>query len=281
MPEMLPGAQPSANPTQREHFEERCKRLHKQEEAEWQEEVEHAREVSGTSAALRDNELEAMFPNLDAELVRAIRADAPNAQGAIEVLLALSASAAEVDSGGAATSMPELPPREVGVEDHEQFPSLVDAGGWQVPSGRAFDLAGKTPEELEDLGSAWRDQAQAVADVPGPAPQRPQGVTAWGAPVRQRRPKDGEVDAVVAASAGPPERPQPPTDYDMRQRVGQRRARQKALYSGRGGRKPVGPSTRPGGGCAPRGWGQADEGEESRSDDDGDVPPADGGGDDQ
>jgi len=233
VPELLPGAQPSANPAQREEFEQRCRQLHADEEYERREQAAEARAAAGTGPASANSELEAMFPNLDASLVHAIRADAPTAQAAIETLLALSAAAANPAGGDAeeAARVPDLPPRDVGVEDHEKFPALMDAGGWQVGGRRAFDhAAAAVPEADEELGSAWRDRAKAAADIvpeqrPAPAP-RAWGPQAAAARRRREQPKDGDEGA---------EQPQPLTDWEFRQKAGQRRAKHRALY-GRGGR---------------------------------------------
>mmetsp|Transcript_652 Transcript_652/g.790 ORF Transcript_652/g.790 Transcript_652/m.790 type:complete len:164 (-) Transcript_652:16-507(-) len=143
IPEMLPGARPRANPAQREEFEERCRLLHCQSEAERAEERrEHLQEeaaiaASSTSAAPALADIEAMFPLLDAALVRAIYTEAAEPQDAVDTLLALSAAAADVSEGAERPASP--PPLELGVEDHEKFPSLVDSSGWQVASERQFN----------------------------------------------------------------------------------------------------------------------------------------------
>merc|ERR1719150_1776152 len=86
LPELMPGAQPSANSAQREQFEERCRQLRDDEVAGWHEEVAQVCASSWGATA----EYEAMFPALDPALVRALYSEAPTPQKAFETLLALS-----------------------------------------------------------------------------------------------------------------------------------------------------------------------------------------------
>jgi len=216
MPELMPGAQPGSNPAQREEFQQRCRQLYREEEHETREAAEHQRAAAGSGAGVSD--LEAMFPLLDPGLIRALHAEAPTPQHAIETLLALNASMAPGDEKSAQRSA-SPPPRQLGVEDHAQFPTLMDGNGWQVVNQRTLD-----EEQKEDLGSIWRDRAKAAADIPAPRPSPPSNAPAWGAKQRQRRPKDREEkeeDYLL------------PTDYELRQKAGERRARHRAQY-GRG-----------------------------------------------
>eukprot|EP00927_Polykrikos_kofoidii_P064041 TRINITY_DN59036_c0_g1_i1.p1 TRINITY_DN59036_c0_g1~~TRINITY_DN59036_c0_g1_i1.p1 ORF type:complete len:303 (-),score=64.19 TRINITY_DN59036_c0_g1_i1:104-958(-) len=227
MPELLPGARPSANPAKREEFERRCLQLYRDAECEEKEAAKNTQAAAGSSA--KGSDLEAMFPLLDSSLVRSIMADSPTPQHALETLLALSEAVSEPVVGGeppprAATP----PPRMVGVEDHEKFPSLVDRDGWQIASSRDF------VRDKEELGSAWRDRAKDIADIPAPAKAPTVASTAaagaWG---RRRRPEKGEPEASNVTrddEMAPLE-----TEYEFRQRVGQRKAKTRALY-GRGGR---------------------------------------------
>jgi hypothetical protein len=154
IPEMMPGAQPSANPAQRMEFEERCRRLHREEEEEAASRAD--RPVIASANATVD-ELALMFPSLDPDLVRVLAADAPTPQHAMETLLALVASSSE-------PSEPPLPPKDLPLSDMNLFPSLTDPDGWQVVSQSQFE---RDPDE--ELGSAWRDRAKAIASKPGPA----------------------------------------------------------------------------------------------------------------
>lgn len=212
MPELMPGAQPSANPAQREEFQQRSIQLHRETELERSTAQQETRAASGSQITVQ--ELQAMFPALDAGLVQTLYADAPTPQHAIETLLALSAATAE--PVGAEAQVPDLPPLIVGVEDHEKFPALTDGDGWQVCSDRLFE---RDPEE--ELGSAWRDRAKAAKNMPAakvtPDPAVP-----------RRRPgakKEGYVDEEGDRDLE--------TDYEYRHRLGQRREKARAKY-GRG-----------------------------------------------
>jgi len=210
IPEMLPGARPGANPAQREQFERLSRRLHEEEveERAWE---RHASQVlSGVGST--GNELEGMFPTLDPALVKMLCAEAPSIEHAMETLLALSA--ATTDSGNGEGGV-DLPLRDVGIQDHNKFPSLIDADGWEVPAARLLS-------DDEDLGSGWRDRVKAVADKPAPkASSRPPVV--WGAKKKQGKQKDANPDEQVL----------PLTDYDCRHKAGQQRAQQRVQY-GRG-----------------------------------------------
>ncbi|CAJ1400295.1 unnamed protein product [Effrenium voratum] len=208
LPELMPGAQPSANPAQREEFEQRCRQLHRDEEKE---RLERQHEQSMTAAAREQasvSELQAMFPTLDADLIRVIHAEAPTPQEAVETLLALSV---DDDQPRAATP----PPLDMGMDDHEKFPVLTDAEGWQVVSQKLID--GK---KEEDLGSAWCDRAKAVQHMPAaPVPQP-------AAPLPKRKAKKEESKEVEEDDILE-------TDYDFRHRIGQNRAKARARF-GRG-----------------------------------------------
>ncbi|CAL1156382.1 unnamed protein product [Cladocopium goreaui] len=229
MPELMPGAQPSANPAAREEFEQRCRQLHRDEE---QERLERQYEHSVTAAAKEQasiNELQAMFPSLDADLIRVIHAEAPTPQQAVETLLALN------DANEGQVPMTTPPPLDMGMDDEEKFPVLTDAHGWQVVSQRLID---RDPEE--DLGSAWCDRAKAVQHMPAPMTEK--------SPVLapKRKPKKEEKDEK------PLEEDVFETDYDFRHRIGQNRAKHRARY-GRGR------------GTASRGQGEAEAEEDEAS----------------
>lgn len=239
MPELMPGAQPSANPAQREEFEQRCRQLHDTAIAEEQERAETKREAAGSRATTSD--LEAMFPTLDAALVRTLAAEAPTPQHAIETLLALAAATAEPVAGGERAASP--PPRDLGVEDMDKFPSLTDGDGWQVVSKQQFE---RDPEE--ELGSAWRDRAKTAAGVPAPPQKKPAAPPA-GYGAQKRRSAQKKEDAVDR------EQPQLETDYEFRQRMGQKRAQNRAQY-GRGRGRGTGAGAQA---SAGRGAGSADD----------------------
>lgn len=261
MPELMPGARPSANPAQREEFEQRCRKLHRDAEKEEQQAATATHVAAGGTA--KPTDLEAMFPALDAALVRAICADSPSPQHAIDTLLALTAATSEpVAGGGTPARAATPPPRNLGVEDHEKFPSLVDRDGWQVANTRDFE------REEEDLGSKWRDRAKAVADLPAPKVTAATTAAA-GAWSRRRRQESGEEGAAASAFGAEGEEQEtalPETDYEFRHRVGERRAKTRALY-GRGGARGGGRGG-PSGVSAGRCCGEAndDAGEESEED---------------
>jgi len=207
IPEMMPGAQAGANPVDRERFEQRCRQLHRDQEHERQQEVATDRLASGS--AMAGTELEAMFPTLDPALVRSIYAEAQSPQAGIDTLLQLAASTNEpvIISAGEAHPAAKVPPREIGVEDENKFPSLTDADGWQVV-GRAQlerDLQG-------DLGSNWAQKAKIGASAPCPAPAPRVALGVWGRP-RKEKPKEEQKQES--------EHHQPPTDYEYRHDVGQ------------------------------------------------------------
>jgi hypothetical protein len=213
IPEMLPGARPGATTAQREAFERRSRMLH------WEDVEEHMQtaarvQVAAGSGIGSTKSMEDMFPMLDGALVRSILAESPSAQHALDTLLALTASAEPMGgaTAGDATSQPKHPIREVGLDDHNKFPSLVDADGWQCVSGA------KLQEEERDPGSAWRDLASAAKDKP--APKAKAELVTW---VRKKRPGQQKVEEL--------EQTQPYTDYECRHRAGECRAKQRVKYS--------------------------------------------------
>lgn len=222
IPELMPGANPSANAAQREIFEKQCQYLHRVEDEERKHQAAFSRAAAGVGVTV--GELEEMFPALDPTLVRTLRAEAPSAQHAIETLLALSASTAEPVAGSAAgeKTAPPTPAKlwKVGVEDHSKFPSLIDADGWQVPCARTQALD-------KDLGSAWRDRAKAAADKPSPKPAPPkQPLSAWGQGRRRQGQKmEEEIEPMPAL-----------TEYESRKRAGQQRLQHRVQYGRGGGR---------------------------------------------
>jgi len=247
VPELLPGAQPGANPAQREEFEQRAVKLHREAEREEQEIATTRVQATGGTVTISD--LEAMFPMLDAGLVNCIYADSRTPQAAIDTLLALSADLSEPVNGIPRVKTP--PPRDVGVEDHEKFPSLTDSNGWQVASAKLFE---RDPEE--ELGSVWRDRAKDAAHLAAPK-ALPSG-SAWGKP-RKKKESDEKANNGYADD----DRPLPETDYEFRHRVGQRRAKHRLQYGrgrGRGGGR---------GANGGHGGDDEDESEEDCSDDGG------------
>jgi len=241
VPEMLPGARPRANPSQRAQFERCGLQLHQCDEEE------RAHEAAGSWAAFgaeaTSRELEEMFPMLDPALVRSLRAEATSAQQALETLIAISADTNEPVAGSAAegtgtgeVAATELPKLVVGADDHDRFPLLVGADGWQVPAARL-------EAQDEELGSVWRDRAKAAADKPAPQ-HSSQAPMPWG----PRKKKQGQQEEGLVEQA------QPLTDYECRHLAGERRAKQKVIYSRSGrGSGTAGQSSAGGGDSAPEG----------------------------
>jgi len=235
IPEMLPGARCGANPAQREEFERRSRQLHQDEVEERTHEVAVSQAAAGVGVTSR--ELEEMFPMLDPGLVRSLRAEAPSAQHALETLIALAADTNEPVAGSVAEgtgagegAAKELPKLDLGVEDHDKFPCLIGADGWQVPAARL-------EARDEEPGSVWRDRAKVAAGKPAPK-RSSQPAIAWGPRKKQGQQRGEDAD----------ERAQPLTDYECRHRAGERRAKQRVMYGRGGGR---------GGGILGRGRGSA------------------------
>lgn len=189
-------------------FEQRCKDLY----AEDMEEGNGTGVAAVTAVDVTVEQLESMFPSLDAELVRALAADASTPQQAMETLLVLSASTAEPAAA-------PLPPRDIGIEDTDAFPSLVDADGWQVSSEQLFN---RNPEA--DLGSVWRDRAKAIAGKP--APRQDAKATATVATQRKLACKQDDAGSLQT---------NPETEYELRHRRGEQRVNNRARFRRRRG----------------------------------------------
>lgn len=204
IPELMPGAHSSTNPAQRVEFEERCRELY----AERMEEQHAGTPAPETGATV--SELEAMFPNLDSALVQVLVADAATPQQALETLLALASAASDEFLG------PPLPSKDIGLQDLEAFPSLVDADGWQVSSQQMFERGLE-----DDLGSAWCDRAKAGASMP--LPRQVARVPAT-LNVKKRSAKQGKVSNLVLDTE------LPETEYEVRHRLRKQRLSNRARF---------------------------------------------------
>lgn len=221
----MPGAYPSATLPQRAYFEQPCQKVHSEKVHEELFEKQrrsfvssHSRVVAGSRVKAAD--LQAMFPSLDPSLVQAIIDDSVSPQHAVETLLMLSAASAEPASEEAGCQDLHMP-KDLGVDDHMAFPVLVDTAGWQV-MGPSFSHGS------EDLGSAWCDLAKVAAALPHQKlAARP--ATQLTAIRPQRHPNASEHDDVSAVA-----QPEMETDYELRQRVGERRVKNFRQYGGRG-----------------------------------------------
>jgi len=240
VPEMMPGAVPSANPVARERFNQRCLHL-------WQAEIQDGREASEVRAACQTYEareyhsqLEKMFPNLDPELIWNLSQEALHPQDAVNTLLMLSAATSHavstadtgssgggVAGGGSAvtsdvkctanasnTTMHAGPPSPQGtkqnLEDGGNWPTLVGSDGWEIVSYQR--LEGKE----HDLGSAWCDTAKDAAPLPSP-----KATTNEAALQPKRKKKHGVDHAKGSTEEGTPS---VLTDYEVRHSRGKLRA---------------------------------------------------------
>lgn len=209
----MPGARPGSNPAQREKFQQRCRQIYCEDEHETSEAAVEESAAAGISIGVSD--FEAMFPLLDPVLVRTLYTEAPTPQHAIETLLALSTPMIPKDDEKNVRRVILPPPRQLDVENHAQFPSLVDINRWQVVDELTLE---EQPEK--DLGSMWRDRAKAAAHIPAPRATPHPNVMAWRAGRHQCRPeKDEGCEGYLL-----------PTDYELRQKAGERRARYRAQF---------------------------------------------------
>jgi len=168
--------------------------------------------MSATSGATANvDALEAMFPNLDSALVRVLASDAASPQLAMETLLALTFAIAEPLAAARL-------PKDIGLEDIDAFPSLVDADGWQVAGQQQLRRSSE-----EDLGSAWCDRARAIASTPA---QRP--AVRMAATLATSKKRVSEQDEPIGLEV-----PQPESEYEYRQRLGKQRVQNRAQF-GRG-----------------------------------------------
>jgi len=215
IPELMPGARSSANPSQRQMFQNRCVQLHQDEVEEEEAKTIEVMMCAGTAATSDD--LTTMFPLLDAELVRAILADAPSPPAAMDTLLALSASMGEPTVTTQRAKTP--PPREIGVNDLEQFPSFTDKDGWQIVSKKLCEL-----DQEKELGSVWCDRATKAKDIVEPKAKSSM------APLHQKKRQQTPKEMYEGEAS------EPLTTYESRQQTGQRHVRNRKLYGRRVGK---------------------------------------------
>jgi uncharacterized protein (DUF4415 family) len=185
--------------------------------------VEHCAEVckKAPSSGITSRDLVTMFPNLDAELIHALRAEDSSVERTMNTLLALSASISEPVNGLTAKAnsreAQKLPVRDLGVEDYNEFPALLDADGWQM-------LRMGLQADEEELGSVWRDRAKAAVDKQ--TEQSSKAAMACAPQRKQGKAKDDEDT----------EQLQTLTDYECRRQRGERRAKHRVQYSRSKGR---------------------------------------------
>jgi len=228
VPEMMPGAQPSANSVARERFEQRCVSL-------WKDAKEDNRQASEARAVCRNHDimerhaqLEKIFPNLDTELIWSMCQEAQSVQDAVDTLLALSASmsaeAADLSSaetadqvdGAASSATKSARPATQHVtnqEDAGAWPALVGSDGWEVVNYHALQ------QQEQDLGSAWCKTAKDAVPLPAPTPTASMAVQ----PRRKQKEPPGATPAMEFIGED-----ELPTDYQVRHMRGQMRATKRA-----------------------------------------------------
>eukprot|EP00811_Abedinium_folium_P008843 NODE_18173_length_906_cov_8.207959.p1 GENE.NODE_18173_length_906_cov_8.207959~~NODE_18173_length_906_cov_8.207959.p1 ORF type:complete len:255 (-),score=46.99 NODE_18173_length_906_cov_8.207959:35-799(-) len=226
VPELMWGAEPSATVSQREC----CVRLQCEEAKE-----EHVTLASPSTMA---RNLEAAFPLLDPALIRALFAESPTPQDAINALLVLSAATAVPIELSAATAVQTVDNRwtmvdtatvmpmpsdgsnvasaGVCVEDESEFPPLSDKGGWQVIGALLLNRSANA-----EFGSAWRDCVAGAKDLVAPTPAHRVSVAARG---RRSNGRQDDGDG-----------PEPLTDYELRQQAGWDRVKHRAQHGRRCG----------------------------------------------
>lgn len=204
VPEMMPGARPGANPTERSHFEEACKKLWRAETKERKAAARRQNTRVSLNAAERFSQLEAMFPDVDTALIHALCSEGRSTEEVVGTLVTLCAPMTEaVDDRLAPQSL------SVRLEDEGRWPVLVDSAGWQVMNPRQMN-------EAEEAGSDWCKRAKEVARLPtGKSAPRPD--------IQSRRRKELCPKEEVHF-----EESSPLTDYDFRQEKGAQRAKRLA-----------------------------------------------------
>lgn len=171
VPEIMSGAQPSANSVARQRFNQRCISLWKDaQEQNWQESQVRVACEKG-DAKEQFSQLEKMFPNLDPELVWNTFQETPNTQDALDTLLALSAAMSS-DSGAAgrtdavteacASAHVANHKHEASPVDSSTWPVLVDSDGWEIVNFQMLR------QQEQDLGSVWCNTAKDAASLPTP-----------------------------------------------------------------------------------------------------------------
>jgi len=213
VPEMMHGAQPGAAPS-KWLLARRCRDL--QVETPVLHIVEHLATVGTVHAS--------MFPSLDADLVNSLVREASTLEQAIEILLALTtADQPESQFPTTESQPPTTLPVELGVASMLEFPSLCDADGWQVPSGRGFGLG-----DVSDK-TVWCDQAKTVAKTVASFDMKPLASKMQTVVTRRKTRKCLPTAELVEAEQVWAD------DYDHRQQKGVRRAKRFAPSTGYGG----------------------------------------------
>jgi hypothetical protein len=228
IPEMMAGAQPSANSVDRERFNQRCRKL-------WEEDDEHVSEapkvLQHSSAADRFSQLENAFPDLDPELIWNMCHETANVQQIVDTLLALSASMSSDTSGPSpdakmlvdlqSEQQPSKTVQERVPQNGSAWPALLSSDGWEIVNYQAL--------EDQDLGSAWSKTAKDAAPLPAPRPSRGTAVQTKQKQKESKSARDANDDIEEDCL---------PTDYELRHARGHMRATKLATKSvARGGNR--------------------------------------------
>jgi hypothetical protein len=230
IPEMMAGAQPSANSVERDRFNQRCRKL-------WEEDHGHTSEAfqnfQCANTADRYSQLEKMFPELDPELIWGMCQETTNIQQIADTLLALSASMASnagntianeaavgSSSGcesaectnstmplGLQTEKPSFK-EPVPQSDGGAWPALLDSDGWEIMNYQALQ------QQEQDLGTAWCKTAKDAAHLPAPRPSHTTEVQTK----QHQKESQHTMDAIDNI-----EEDCFPTDYELRHMRGQMR----------------------------------------------------------
>jgi hypothetical protein len=211
MPELMRGAQPGATASSRKAFKSRSVQLY-QDGVSDSGQILRVGQSACVGPPLDVSDAVAMFPALDAGLVKSIFFEAQTPGKAVDTLLTLSRNIAELVSADVSSGTP----RTLGVDDHDLFPLLVDADGWQVANIK------EPVRHANGDGSAWRDRAKAAASVPVPPIKSARETTLKHPRSRPQAPKC-IVDGVVNDDSQD-------NEYDWRQNAGVKRMQSRRKY---------------------------------------------------
>lgn len=229
MPEMMPGAQPSANSVDRDRFSHRCIAMWNELQDENRQKAEERASRQAQDDVERYSQLQTMFPNLDSELVWNICQERCNIQNAVDTLLSISNETSADDCGtgiqgkeatgvcakalGSTQSPSVTDVHPISQDDSASWPVLMDSHGWEIVNYQAL-------EQQQDLGSAWCKTAKNAASLPIPA-GKPTPSKSLKAKNNHQEPQGAlsSMDRIEEDSTA-----DDLTDYELRQIRGQMRA---------------------------------------------------------
>lgn len=233
VPEMMPGAIPSANSVARERFSQRCVLLWKETQEEYRQDSEARAVCKQHDDEEQLSQLNSMFPDLEPDLVWNISQESPSMQHAVDTLLALSAATdvgiADVRAGSAtvASASESTSTTSVGItnqHDASTWPALVGSDGWEVVNYQILQ------QDEQDLGSAWCSAAKDAVSLPAPEPIPKKLMKLKAHEQKQNKsqqPTISTMDCVEEGGTGIF------TDYELRQQRGQQRKNKLASKAAR------------------------------------------------